>query len=320
MATSDTPATEPGPLNENSAIAAFASFLEPPKAEPKEGEAPVVETPVETPLEAAVEKTDVEEEASDPDETITIEVDGKAVEIKKSELPDLYKSGLRQADYTKKTTEVAEQRKAAEAEVAKAAQERHQYATSLQKLAVQLEGALEQQQNIDWDALIASDPVEALKQQHLLQKRQAAYQQTLHQLQGVDAQTKAEQAKKLDEYRSAQQQELLAKLPDWKDTQKATAEAALIKSYLKEQVGFDDAAINGITDHRAVLLARDAMLYRQMLSKAQAAAKKVAAAPQKVVRPGVTEGGKPDQRTAAMQRLDKTGRVEDAAEAFKSFL
>lgn len=317
----DTPNTTESaqPLDANSATDAFAEFLTPPEVEKKDGEAPEVVAEKKEPETPEPEKTEVEEQNSDSDETITIEVDGKTVEIKKSELPDLYKGGLRQADYTKKTMEAAELRKSAEAEASKAREERANYTNQLSKLAVQLEGAIEQQQQIDWDALIASDPVEALRQQHLLQKRQAALEQTRQQQAQVDAQTKAEQAQKLAEYRASQQQELLAKLPDWKDTQKATAEAAAIKNYLKEQ-GFDDAAINGITDHRAVLLARDAMLYRQMVSKAQAAQKKLQPIPQKVIRPGVTDSGKPDQRSAAMQRLDKSGRVEDAAEAFKAFL
>lgn len=315
----DTPTPESAQsLDESAATAAFADFLTPAEVEKKEADAPEVETPAAEPPQAEAEAPEVEAEAPTEDK-ITIEVDGKTVELTKEQLAEAYKSGLRQADYTKKTMEAAEVRKSAEAEATKAREERAQYTANLQKLAVQLEGALEQQQSIDWDALIASNPVEALRQQHLLQKRQAALEQTRQQLGQVEAQTRAEEARKLAEYRAAQQQELLAKLPDWKDTQKATAEAAAIKTYLKEQ-GFDDAAINGITDHRAVLLARDAMLYRQMMSKAQAAAKKVAAAPQKVVRPGVTETGKPDGRTAAMQRLDKSGRVEDAAEAFKAFL
>ena len=300
----------------NSATNAFANLLD-----------PVIEekTPEALESEAIDELTKPKEEASDDadeegsDEKVTIEVDGKTVELTKAELADAYKNGLRQADYTQKTMAAADARKAAEVETAKARSERANYATDLQKLSAQLEGALQQQQNIDWDALISSDPVEAMKQQHLLQKRQAMFQETQQRLYAIEQQSQAERAQELTAFRETQQQELLAKLPDWKDATKAQAEQAAIRTYLKNQ-GFDDAAIAGINDHRAVLLARDAMLYRQMMSKAQASAKKVSELPQRTIRPGVTETGKADGRSVAMQRLAKSGSIDDAAAAFKSFI
>lgn len=313
----DTPSSESSneALDINGAQNAFASLFE-----------PVVEverSPEELEKEAIDELTKSEEVEADAepvvDEKVTIEVDGKTVELTKAELADAYKNGLRQADYTKKTMEVADARKTAEAESSKAKQERAEYANSLYELSAQLKGALEQQNQIDWDALINTDPVEAMKQQHLLQKRQAAYHETQQRLNAIEQQSQAEKEHELSSYRESQQQELLAKLPDWKDPVKAQAEATAIKTYLKTQ-GFDDSAISNITDHRAVLLARDAMLYRQMMSKAQAAAKKVTELPQRTIRPGVTESNKADGRSVAMQKLSKTGSVDDAASAFKQFL
>ena len=303
-------------LDMNGASSAFLGLMEPVEelksAEELEKEA--IEELTNT------EKTEVElSRESTDDERISIEVDGKTVELTKAELADAYKNGLRQADYTQKTMAVADARKAAEAETEKAVQERQGYVRDLQKLSVQLEGALEQQKQINWDELISTNPVEAMKQQHLMQQRQAAYQEAQQRLYTINQQSQAEQAQELAKFRESQQQELLAKLPNWKDPEKAQAESAAIKTFLKTQ-GFDDAAINNITDHRAVLLARNAMLYQQMMSKAQAAAKKVSDLPQRTIRPGVTESGKTDGRSAAMQRLSKTGSVDDAAAAFKQYL
>ena len=317
----DTPTSEPSttPLDMNTATDAFASLLDPVVEEqtPEEQEAEAIDELTKPKESKEPEESADESEASD--EKVTIQVDGKTVELTKAELADAYKNGLRQADYTQKTMAAAEARKAADAEATKARSERATYATDLQKLSAQLEGALQQQNNIDWDALISSDPVEAMKQQHLLQKRQAAYQETQQRLYAIEQQSQAERAQELASFRETQQQELLAKLPDWKDQAKATAEAAAIRGYLKTQ-GFDDSAIAGITDHRAVLLARDAMLYRQMMSKAQAAAKKVSDLPQRTIRPGVTDSGKSDGRSTAMQRLAKSGSIDDAAAAFKNFI
>lgn len=316
----DNPSTESstGPLNINSAASAFASLLDPPevkKDEQPEGPAEP-ESSDETEAEP-VEATD--EQPSEDGEKVTIEVDGKTVELSKEELAEAYKNGLRQSDYTKKTMEVAEQRKAAEAEIAKAQQERYEYAVNLQKMAAQLEGALEQQSQIDWQALLESDPVEYLKQQNLYQQRQAAYQNTLSQQQQLAAQAQADQAQARQAYLAQQQEALLAKLPDWKDAAKAQAEKSAIAQYLKD-TGFEDDLISQVADHRQVLIARKAMLYDQMMSKAQAAAKKVAAAPQRVVKPGQGESPRVDGRSSAMQRLGKSGKVEDAAAVFASFI
>ena len=62
------------------------------------------------------------------------------------------------------------------------------------------------------------------------------------------------------------------------------------------------------------------MLYDQMVSKAQAAAKKVSTLPNKVERPGGGEPQNLDRRAASYQRLSKSGRVEDAASLIAGIL
>jgi len=315
----DTPTAESNaPLNVDGAANAFAQLLD-PAPEPVEKEAQQdVQAQEEQPVEAEAPEGDAPAEDGE-DGTVEIEVDGKLVKLSKAELADAYKSGLRQADYTKKTMEVAEQRKAAEAETAKARQEREEYAGNLQKMAAQLEGAIEQQQKIDWNALLESDPVEYMRQQHLYQQRQAAYEQNLQEQQKVASLIQAEQQQAAQAHLMEQRDKLLAKLPEWKDDAKAKADKQAISDYLKEQ-GFEAQAIENINDHRAVIMARKAMLYDQMVAKASAAAKKVAAAPQRVVKPGVGESQRVDGRSSAMQRLGKSGRVEDAAAVFAGLI
>ncbi len=321
----DTPSTgEPSnaPLSVDSAVDAFANFIDPVKEPPKTAEAQEAEA-----LEAEAAKAEAEgdateteaEAAADEGEKVTIEVDGKTVELTKAELADAYKNGLRQADYTKKTMEAAEVRKAAEVETAKAREERNAYAQGLQKNALQLEAVLEQQQKIDWNALLEADPVEFMKQKHLYDQRQAALQANLGQLQQIQEQTKAEREKQAVANRAEQQEQLLAKLPEWKDPVKAKAESAEIKTYLKSQ-GFEDSELENISDHRAVLLGRKAMKFDQMVAKAKAATKRVEALPQKVMKPGVGDTPNLDGRSTAMKTLGKTGRVEDAARLFENFV
>lgn len=301
----DNQATEPSnePLNTEGAAEVFANLLDP------EREARALEVPTELSLEPPIE-------AATDDPMVTVKIDGKDIEMPLSELKNGYQ---RQADYTRKTQDVAEIRRAATAEHQAALQERQAYAGNLQKMQAQLEGGLEQQQRIDWQTLIDSDPVEYLKQQHLYQQRQVAYQQNIAQQQQLATVLEAEQVQNYSQHLSAQQQALLAKLPDWKNESKATAEKAALRTYLLQQ-GYDQEAVSSVADARAVVMARKAMLYDQMLAKASTVTKRVSNLPSRIERPGAGEPQGLDKRSTAFQRLSKSGRVEDAAAVFSTFI
>jgi hypothetical protein len=304
-----------GALTVDGGAAAFAALLDPPvAAEPGTEEHP--EQPTEPEVEAEQEQEAESSESEEEPQTFTVKIDGKEVQVPLSELLNGYQ---RQSDYTRKTMEAAEQRKAADAETQKAQQERVEYNSKLERMAVQLEGVLEQQSQIDWAALIESDPVEYLKQQQLFQQRQALYQQNMQERQQLAQQYQNEQAQAHQSYLAQQQEDLLAKLPDWKDDAKAAAEKTAISKFLQEQ-GFEAEDISSIADHRHVLIARKAMLYDQLMAKANVQAKKVQEAPQRVVKPGVTSNGTADGRTAAAKNHAKHGTVESAASVFAQYL
>lgn len=311
--------------------AAFAEMLDP--VERKD-----TEIPTESDAEAAQGTDKAQDNAADEgadapesDDTITVMIDGKPVALTKAQIADSYKDGLRQADYTRKTMEVSEQRKAAEAETNKAREERSQYATALQRNQSQLEGALQQQSNIDWHALRDADPVEFIKQQHLLNDRQAALQVNYREQQQLKAQYQAEESASMVTHLQDQREQLLAKIPEWKDPAKQSAGTAEVAKYLMD-MGFPKSAVLGdvdqtgrqtsfgITEHLPILLARKAMLYDQMMSKASVAAKKVVNLPQRVERPTGGDSQGLDRRSTASQRFSKSGSVADAGAVFSSFL
>lgn len=313
----DNPTTESSntPLNTDQAAAVFAEMLEPQDPE-KASEADAAAAKQEAEAPAQEDPQQDSEVAADDDPMVTVKIDGEEVDVKLSELKNGYQ---RQQDYTRKTMEVSAERKQAEAQIQHAMQERQQYAQNLQRMQVQLESALQEQQQINWEQLIAENPQEALRQQHLAQVRQAQLQQNYAEQQRIASMMQAEQAQRIQSYLSQQQKELLAKLPDWKDETKAKADKAALRDYLVKE-GYDESAIAGVMDAKAVLIARKAMLYDQMVSKAQVATKKVANLPQKVERPGTGANPNLDRRSSAFQRLSKSGRVEDAAAVFASIL
>ena len=313
-------------LTIDGAAQAFADMIDPP--EPQEAETKV-DTELDPPKKKEGESEEAEAEPNAAEEgadaPITIEVDGKQITLTKAEVADAYKNGLRQADYTKKTMEAADTRKTADAEIQKVQQERVNYATNLTKMAAQLEGALQQQSNIDWEALHKADPVEFQWQKHLVEERQAALTQNHQEQQKLNRQFEADA--ELNRQQNIQREEhlLLDKLPAWKnDPVKATAEKAALVQYLLD-IGYAPEQIKNLSertpDHKTIIMARESMLYRQMMAKAQVAERKVSTLPQKVERPGVaTERNPLDGRNAAMQRHAKSGSIESAAAVFANLL
>ena len=317
----DNPVTDSAtaPLGMDEAAVELASLFSPAapaKAEKKDAK------PDDDALIAAIEPDaaasgDDAATTADTDPVVTVKVDGKERQVPMSEVLKGYQ--LAQAS-SERFEQAATARKEADALTAKATQERQTYANNLQRMQVQLEGALaEQQSSVDWDALLQSDPVEFLKQKHLAERRQAALQTNYAEQRKVAEVEQAETQKAYAETLKNQHGAMIAKIPEWADEGKAKAGKAALGEYLIKE-GFDEGAVANINDAKTVVLARKAMLYDQLMSKASAAAKRVATLPTKVERPGVGDSPGLDRRGSAYQRLNKSGRVEDAAAVFASLL
>jgi hypothetical protein len=243
----------------------------------------------------------------------TIEVDGKPVELTAAEMADHYKAGLRQQDYTQKTMALAEQRKAAETEQSKAREQRDTYAQKLDHFAIVANAELTALQAQLTPELLHGDPVEYLDKQRIVQERQAQLAQAQRELEQINGQRQQETEQAMRIHLQSQQEQLLAKVPEWKDEGKFKVEAAKIKDYLVAQ-GFAAEEAN-FGDHRAVVLARKAMQFDALMARAKDAQTKVAKAPPKVERPG-TPAQASEGRSAAVRRFEQTGSRDDAAKAF----
>lgn len=306
----DNPTTESS-LTPADAASIFANLDTPVEAPSKEDK---VETEIVEAVEEAVEVESEETQEEDP--IVTVKIDGKDVEVKLSELKNGYS---RNADYTRKMQAVAEQRRTADADIQKAQQERQTYANNLQRLQIQTEAALQERQGIDWAALLKSDPVEYLEQRRIAEEQQAKLAQIYGEQDNVQQQDAQELKQRQAVFLADQRDQLLAKIPAWKDEAKAKTEKAALRDFLVTE-GYEPEMIDNLADSRYVVTARKAYLYDQMMAKASAAAKKVSTLPTRVERPGTGESQSLDKRSSAFQRLSKSGRVEDAGALFSSLI
>jgi hypothetical protein len=266
----------------------------------------------ETDPEQSEEEGDSEE--GEQPQVFTVKVDGKEVDVT---LEELQKGYSRTQDYTRKTQQIAEVRKQTEAELQEVRAEREQYAQLLGALQAQVQQAAQPQ--VDWDRLYQEDPIEWVRQREVMRENQekaAAIQSEQQRLAQLSQQEQAQHRQML----LAQEQEaLVAAIPEWKDAKKAQAEKAMLVQF-GQKVGFTPDELKSVIDHRAVVMLRKAALYDQMMSK-RGQIKPVTNNGPRPAKPGAA--GRVSSNTEAMraqQRLAKTGRVDDAADAIYKLL
>ena len=170
------------------------------------------ETAAEVEADAETEDAELDEQTAEADEE-EVEYEGKQYKVPK-ELKDAL---LRQADYTRKTQEVAEARRQFEAQTQSFQQERQFHQQNLQEVAqvIAIDQQLAQYSQVDWNALADADPAQAVKLDRQFrdlqaQRAQIEYQVTQKQSEFAQRQQQ-EAARQLEEGRRVLEREI----PGW---------------------------------------------------------------------------------------------------------
>lgn len=260
---------------------------------------------------------DDEVEEEEVEEIYAVKVNGEEIEVSIDELKAGYS---RESDYTRKTQEVAKQRKEAEAELKAVRQERQQYAHLLKGMQEQLEQSVEPK--IDMDRLYEEDPIEWARQNELQRQSREklmavkAEQDRLTQLQ------KQEQTEATRQYLESQKTELLSKIPDLKSPDKAMVKK---KNWIKagQDLGFSEEEVNNFSDHR-ILYALELLANQTKVGEKMKNSKAPTRRIRKSVKPGSAPNNaarsKSQSRRKSRQRLVKTGRAKDAAAIIEEML
>jgi hypothetical protein len=269
----------------------------------------------ETEGEGEDQADDAVEAVADPKAKVTVKIGDKTESLTVEELTKGYQ---RQSDYSRKTAEVAEARKAIETELSDVKQERAQYGQLLTALAAQLDG--EQQPN--WAELRQENPEEYLLKRDEWQQK-ADKRRAIHAEQARLAEThKAEQMRSMQEIVTAERDKLFEAKPAWKDEKVFKRDRAAIREYgLKN--GWTNEELDGATDHRAILALEKAMKFDRLVEKRAKATPATPKGPQpKPLRPGTSNKPSPANRgrSEAFKRLSKSGSVKDAARVFETLI
>ena len=289
------------------------------------------EAPEEGQVEAGTETNDVESEEpeveqdddnseeseSDQDETLYgVKIDGEDKELTIAELKALAQQG---GDYTKKTQQVAEQRKAVQAEqqaIEEAKYMRDAYAERLQAME-QLFNA--QNPVEDMDYLKENDPIGyAVKVAEMSQNKE--------KLQAIQAERyriaemqQAEQMQNVQRTLSEQAARLAEVLPEYSDPVKGETLRSDLRKFAKN-LGFSDEELSSVRDSRHVMALYKAMQYDKLQQSKPQVNKRVSDAPKTMKSGNSNTAVNADQSKRNMAQLKQTGRVRDAASVFEQFI
>jgi len=275
--------------------------------------------PYEEELEAAEEdepqEDQVEEEESEQPQLYTIKVDGEETEVTLEELQNGYS---RQRDYTRKTQELAQQRKAIEAKYQEVSQKDAIYSQLLPKMEATLKGELENEP--DWNALYEADPIAYVREKDIWNEKKQKLQAVQAESQRLQQESAMAQQQKLQQFLQYGNQQLLEQIPEWQDNEVASKEKMAIRDYGVNVLGYTPQEMDSVYDYRVLLGLRNAWLQHktQQATKVKPTEKKAAA---RTARPGTSNVPKSTTPVKkARQKLAKTGKVQDAAKLFEQLL
>jgi vacuolar-type H+-ATPase subunit I/STV1 len=273
---------------------------ESPQSDEEEGDEP------ETPEDESEETDEQPDDEAEQPPTFTVKVDGEEVVVT---LDELQRGYSRTQDYTRKTMELAEARKAIEPELQAVRQEREQYASLLPKLEAHLQ---QQWEDPALQDLRQTNPAEYLLRREELRQQAEAIQA---ERQRIETAQREEQEKERIERRRDEALALIKVVPELQDKKNFEETVGYALS-----IGFTPEDIQDTDNHRAYLVLWKAMQFDRLKAKAPAVKARVDAV--KTAKPGST-ASKPtpsSDLTRAKQRLAKTGRVDDAAAAIERML
>lgn len=274
---------------------------------------PTAEAVVEVP--EVVESEEVETEATEeaPAAKLKFKLDDE--EFDEDTLREWKKSGLRQSDYTRKTTEHSEVVKSFESEKATFNETK---AAQLKQLEDAIKAVTPQEP--DWQKARQEMTADQYLQ---LRADWDAHHQQMKVLRDerakVEADVQAEQGKKASARAEQNVARVMELLPDWKDEGKRQAQFADIKRLVLDPLGVPEGEVLGAGRPELFRILHEAAEYRKLVQTKNLPPVKQAVA-SKVITPG-TPNAKPKATAVetAARRLAQTGSEKDMAALFKSY-
>lgn len=245
--------------------------------------------PVDQQVEISEDEEGLEETAgqSQEPELVEVEFEGKVYQVP----PELRNALLRQADYTRKTQEIATLRKAVEAEkelLQLNQQQLQQNFNDVIQLA-QIDYQLSMFDSFNWAELAQRDPAQSQQVQmsylKLKEQREALAKQLEQRAAANTYQAQFLLSQKLQE----EEAKLVKSIPNWSPQTKME-----LREFAKS-VGFTDEEITSVIDHRLVKLLYYAKAGYNAMQKAKAGVTQTEVKPTSTVKQSPTQTKSPEK-------------------------
>lgn len=241
---------------------------------------------------------------------VTVKIDGKTEDVP---LSDVVKAYQLERHIQNKSIAVSEQQRAFETERTQAIEVWRQnitQAAALGNLArQQLMGEF---QNIDWNKLRMEDPVKWAVMNADFNQKAGVIDKYIQDANHAEQQRQQVLQQELVQKIPQEREKMLSLRPEWRDEKQFQAARTEMSSYA-HKLGFTDAEIQNVFDHRFMAVLHDATRYAQLQAQAPQAVKRVRTAPQ-VAQPGARQTRDPQQvaRQQAKETFQKNRRDTDA--------
>ena len=330
-----TPEQGSGNLTVSESVGGFESFLDSQENPVEDNSEGVSEEVVEETLEAPEEEVESEEqseeetyEAEDSNEVeeeteeeapqkFTVKASGEEKEVTFDELVSGYQLG---SDYTKKTQELAENRKLVESQaraIVEAKKVRDTYAQRLQAVEQLLNTNNDSQEELQH--LKENDPIAYATKVAENTERREQIQSLRAEQQRIAQQQQVDSAQAVQQQIAHESEKLKEVLPEFSDKVKGEQIRNEIRNYGKS-VGFTEDELSQVYDSRHVLVLHKAAMYDKLQKSKPGVQKKVSKAP-KMIKSGTKQTkGNNDVKQRQKAQLKGSGKVRDAAKLFENFI
>ena len=263
--------------------------------------------------ESSDDKADEDDEPEDEAEpeaaTFTVTVDGQPVEVTRDEFIRGYSLT---ADYTRKTQQLAEQRRTAESELGEARAQRERYAAKLTTIEQMIKDATPKEP--DWDQLQKADPTRYVAEYARHQRLKQNLKAVQDERERVEREAVEDAKKQLASLVQLERERLQAAVPEWEDAEARTKDLTAMSAYAQSVYGYTAEELSGVVDHRLMVILRKAMLFDAQRAKGKQAiqARREVSKTLPPGSPGSKPRGKAKERAARVAQLKQTGSVRDA--------
>lgn len=249
---------------------------------------------------------------------VTTKVDGVEKQVP---LADVLKSYQLEGHVNNKSIELSNQKTAFEQKLNEWSQANQQAIQQHQMMAqTAIQMLNHDYQKVDWNTLRTQNPAEFAALQTEFQQRQAQIGQFAQQVQMMAQHEEQQKQLALHQTLAKENDQLMNARPEWRNPDAFNKDRDQMKQYARS-LGFQDAELNAIYDHRYMLILHDAARFRALQAATPEALRQVRQAPP-MAKPGSRVDVNPQEakKQQALDRLKRNPRDQDAqAAAFDFF-